>query len=125
MYTAFVMAGRPQSKKAPAFGRNLAAARQARGMTQPQLAETLGMTVKGIDYYERRAKNPNSDFVQKAAKVLKVSVSELLGDQSPKERQPPGPAPKLKRQIEQIQELPKSKQKFVSEFLDTVLQQAQ
>ena len=77
--------------------------------------------MKGIDYYERRAKNPNSDFVQKVAKVLKVSVSELLGDGGPKVRRRPGPAPRLKRQIEQIQHLPKSKQRFVSELLDTVL----
>ncbi|WP_199775610.1 hypothetical protein [Microbulbifer pacificus] len=35
-----------------------------------------------------------------------------------------GPAPKLQRQIEQVALLPKAKQKFVSEMLETVIQQA-
>ncbi|MBI5618404.1 MAG: PIN domain-containing protein [Gammaproteobacteria bacterium] len=35
-----------------------------------------------------------------------------------------GPAPKLQRQIERIQELPKPKQRFVMEMLETVLAQA-
>ncbi|RKZ06981.1 transcriptional regulator [Candidatus Fermentibacteria bacterium] len=121
VYTAFVMAGRPPSKEAPTFGQNLAAARRARGLTQPQLADMLDMTVKGIDYYERRAANPNSEFVRRSAKVLKVSVAELIGEEPSLEKQRPGPAPKLKRQIDQIQTLSRSKQKFVSELLDTVL----
>ena len=35
-----------------------------------------------------------------------------------------GPAPKLLKQVEQISQLPKAKQKFVMEMLDTVIQQA-
>jgi hypothetical protein len=35
-----------------------------------------------------------------------------------------GPTPKLQRQLERLSRLPKAKQKFVSEMLDTVLQQA-
>jgi hypothetical protein len=34
-----------------------------------------------------------------------------------------GPAPKLQQQIERIQKLPKSRQRFVMEMLDTVLAQ--
>ena len=120
-YTAFVMAGRPPTKTAPTFGQNLAAARRSRGLTQPQFAKMVGMTGKAIDYYERRAKNPNTEFVRKAAKALKVSVADLIGEEVFPVRQRPGPAPKLKRQIEQIQTLPRTKQRFVSQLLDTVL----
>jgi hypothetical protein len=35
-----------------------------------------------------------------------------------------GPAPKLQQQIERIQRLPRSKERFVTEMLDTVLAQA-
>ena len=35
-----------------------------------------------------------------------------------------GPAPKLQRQMERIQELPKPKQRFVMEMIDTVIAQA-
>lgn len=119
-YTAD-MAGRPPINEAPVFGRNLAARRKARGWTQPQLAEMLGISVDMLTYYERRAKNPTAEFVAKAAAALEVSADELLGH-SVKTSKKPGPPSKLQQQIEQIQRLPRSKQRFVSELLDTVLQ---
>jgi DNA-binding transcriptional regulator YiaG len=39
------MAGRPPTKPAPIFGTNLAALRKARGLSQPQLAEQLGVSL--------------------------------------------------------------------------------
>jgi hypothetical protein len=45
----------------------------------------------------------------------------LLGTSNGKSKR--GPTPKLQRQIEQLQRLPKTKQRFVMEMLDTVLQQ--
>ncbi|WP_234422185.1 hypothetical protein [Sedimenticola thiotaurini] len=36
-----------------------------------------------------------------------------------------GPTPTLQRQIEQISQLPRAKQKFVMEMLDTVIQQTE
>ena len=56
------------------------------------------------------------------AETLAVSVEDLLGQEpQPAKR---GPTPKLQEQLEQLSELPRSKQRFVSEMLDTVLQQA-
>ncbi|MGC2460436.1 MAG: hypothetical protein WA446_05570 [Steroidobacteraceae bacterium] len=54
------------------------------------------------------------------AETLTVSLEELIGkkDVQPAKR---GPAPKLQQQIERIQRLPRSKQRFVIEMLDTVL----
>jgi len=51
-----------------------------------------------------------------------VSVGELLGEQ-PKNGKP-GPVPKLQKQLEAVSDLPKPQQQFVSQFLDTVLNQA-
>lgn len=120
-YTADAMAGRPAQKDAPPFGQRLSATRKARGLTQQQLAELLDMTVKGIDYYERRARNPSSEFVQRAADALGVAVTELLGENRRGPQRKRGPSPKLQRQLEEIHRLPKAKQRFVSELLDTVL----
>ncbi len=55
--------------------------------------------------------------------TLAVSLEELIGkkDVQPAKR---GPAPKLQQQIERIQRLPRAKQRFVIEMLDTVLAQA-
>jgi hypothetical protein len=54
--------------------------------------------------------------------VLAVTVEELVGVPAPAGRR--GPAPKLLQQVERIQRLPKSKQRFVMEMIDTVLVQA-
>ena len=51
-----------------------------------------------------------------------MSLEELLGEESKAGKR--GPAPKLQRQMERIQELPKPKQRFVMEMLDTVIAQA-
>lgn len=51
-----------------------------------------------------------------------MPVEELLGENAKPGKR--GPAPKLQRQIEQLQRLPKTKQRFVMEMLDTVLQQS-
>jgi hypothetical protein len=55
--------------------------------------------------------------------VHRPVTEELIGkkDVQPAKR---GPAPKLQQQIERIQRLPRSKQRFVIEMLDTVLAQA-
>jgi len=115
------MAGRPPTKEAPEFGRRLAAIRKERGLTQPQFAELLEMTPKGIDYYERRAKNPSFEFVQKASEALGLTPDELMGVEAPKSKS--GPSPKLQKQLEQIQQLPRSKQRVVSQLLEAFLSQ--
>jgi transcriptional regulator with XRE-family HTH domain len=120
VYTATIMAGRPPIKEAPPFGKRLSEARRAKGLSQSELANLLGVSAKAVDYYERRARNPSVDFVSKAAEALSVSFEDLVGA-ADKRTQKPGPSKKLLRQLEQIQSLPKSKQRFVSELLDTVL----
>ena len=56
------------------------------------------------------------------SKVLGVPVEELLGAESQPAKR--GPTPKLQRQLEQRSQLPRSQQRFASQMLDTVLQQA-
>lgn len=121
LYTGETMAGRPPTKEAPEFGRRLASIRKERGLTQPQLADLVDMSSKAIDYYERRAKNPSFDFVQKVSDALGLSPDELMGVEAPKGKS--GPPPKLQKQLEQIQKLPRSKQRVVSQLLEAFLSQ--
>jgi transcriptional regulator with XRE-family HTH domain len=110
------MAKRSRKKSTPEFGRRVAAARRERGMTQSQLGNVLGISQKMIDYYERRASNVTADILKRLSNVLGVSSDELLGINSKKAK--PGPKSKLRRQIEQIEQLPKAKQQAISEILD-------
>jgi hypothetical protein len=70
-----------------------------------------------------RWRDPVERGVRAVSETLAVSLEELIGkkDVQPAKR---GPAPKLQQQIERIQRLPRAKQRFVIEMLDTVLAQA-
>ena len=114
------MAGRPPTKEAPDFGKRLSLIRRQRGLTQQQLADLAGVTRKMVDYYERRAVNVRTDTLMSLSKALGMSVDALLGLESPKPK--PGPKSRLERQMLEVSKLPRSKQQFVSQFLDTVLQ---
>jgi hypothetical protein len=57
------------------------------------------------------------------AKRLMVSLEELFGEGQQAGRSKRGPVPKWQQQIEAISQLPKARQRFVSQMLETVLTQ--
>ena len=118
-YTLDAMAGRPPTKEATDFGKRVAAARQQRGLTQRELADRIGVSLRMMEYYERRAQNVKSDVIKQLAAALNVSADDLLGIDTPKNK--PGRKSKLTRQIEQVEELPRSRQHFVAQVLDQLL----
>ena len=119
-YNPDPMAGRPPTKEAPPFGQRLAELRKRNGLSQTQFAKLIASTQKAVDYYERRAKNPTAEVVQKAASVFGVSVDELLGIK-PLRQAKPGPTSKLHQKIDQIANMPRSTQQYVLQFLDQVI----
>ncbi|RZA13341.1 MAG: hypothetical protein EOP02_28515 [Proteobacteria bacterium] len=58
------------------------------------------------------------------AHTLAVSLEELIGEPSTPAARKRGPAPALQRHMERISALPKAKQKFVLQVLNSVLQLA-
>mgnify|MGYP001800835464 CR=1 FL=1 len=123
-YNAADMAGRPPTKQAPQFGQQLALFRKERGYSQQQLADLLDTTRPNIAYYERAAKNPTLEFIQRCADVLEVSVSDLLTEDvesaTPRKR---GPKSALERSFEQISKLPRSKQQEILKVVDALVAQ--
>jgi transcriptional regulator with XRE-family HTH domain len=105
------------------LGARIAALRKDQGMTQVQLAEVLELTQQMVASYEVGRRRVPVSLLPQIAETLAVSLEELIGkkDVQPAKR---GPAPKLQQQIERIQRLPRAKQRFVIEMLDTVLAQA-
>jgi transcriptional regulator with XRE-family HTH domain len=118
------MAGRPTNKPAPSFGARLATLRKSLGLTQPQLAEMLGISPAMLAYYERKATNPTAEFVKKAAEVLNTSVDDLLGHAA-KPLRKSGPPSQLEHRLQAIRQLPREKQKLVLRFLDSFLRDTQ
>lgn len=105
------------------FGQRVAALRKARGLTQSDLGELLGFDQTAIASYEVGRRRIPLSLLGPLAQALRVSVAELIEEPEPSGKR--GPTPKLQRQIEQVGQLPKAKQKFVSEMLETVLQTAE
>lgn len=106
------------------MGQRIARLRKEQDITQVQLAETLGIAQQTLAHYEVGRLRVAVVMLPTLAKALSVSVEELLGETSTLGRGKRGPASKLEQQLEQIAQLPKAKQRFVMEMLDTVLQQA-
>ena len=104
-----------------ALGQRMAAARKASGLTQVQLAEVLGIAQQTLAHYEMGRLRVAVALLPPLARALGVTVEDLMGEETPPARR--GPAPKFQQQIERIQKLPRAKQRFVLEMLNTVLAQ--
>ena len=113
---------RKLSKPRPRQGSHLAALRQAAGLTQTELAKLVGDTQRNIAYWEQAEKPPRSDIVPKLAKVLGVSVEQLLGI-SPLADRRPGPVGKTQRAFEEVARLPRSQQDKIVEIVDALVDQ--
>jgi transcriptional regulator with XRE-family HTH domain len=105
------------------LGARVAERRKTQNITQVQLAELLNVSQQTVTAYEVGRRRMPLSALPVIARYLGVSVEELLGDDAAAARKR-GPAPKLQQQIERIQQLPRTQQKFVMQMLDTVLAQA-
>jgi transcriptional regulator with XRE-family HTH domain len=95
--------------------------RQAKGWTQEQLAEKIGISQKQVSAYERGTYNPSTEVLLKLAEALDVSLDYLVferNDQNPnseiKDRE-------LIRYFGAIDNLGEKDRRTVKEILDLVL----
>jgi transcriptional regulator with XRE-family HTH domain len=105
------------------LGERIARLRREHGITQVQLAEALGVSQQTMQSYEVGRRRIPVSALPTVALTLSVSLEELFGQGKQPARSKRGPASKLEQQIEAISKLPKARQRFVSEMLDTVLAQ--
>ncbi len=105
------------------LGARIAKRRKELGITQAQLGTLLGYSQQQIASFELGRSRVPLSLLPTLARSLSLSAEEVLGH--PREQaNRRGPAPKLAQQMERIQRLPRAKQRFVVEMLDTVLAQA-
>lgn len=103
------------------LGERLRAARKGHDMTQVELAERLDIPQQTLARYEiGESRIPIATLIA-MAQVLRFSLDDMLMGRSPQGRSKRGPASKLELQIEAVSRLPKSKQRFISEMLEAVL----
>lgn len=61
------------------FGKRLAEAREARGMTQSHLARVMATSASVILRYEKCGQLPRTDKLYELCEILKVSADWLMG----------------------------------------------
>lgn len=105
------------------LGRRIAERRKAMDITQVELAATLGVAQQTMAHYEGGVSRIAVALLPPLAAALTTTVEDLIGSPAQRLAGKRGPAPKLQQQLEQVSQLPKAQQKFVSQMLDTVLQQ--
>ncbi len=105
------------------LGKRVAALRKETNITQVQLAQMLEVSQQMVAAYEAGTRKIPASTLPLLAKMFAVSLEELTGlEKLPAKR---GPASILQRQIEQIGLMPRTKQKFIIEMLDALIQQQQ
>jgi transcriptional regulator with XRE-family HTH domain len=104
------------------LGARIAQLRKEQGITQVQLAEWLNVSQQTVNAYEVGRRRMAVSALPIIAKLLGVSLEELIGE--PPKPGKRGPTPKLQQQMERIHQLPKAQQKFVIMMLEGVLSQA-
>lgn len=101
------------------FGERLSKLRKARGLTQIQLADALGVTQRVITYYENESAQPPGALLVDLAKALRVSTDEILGLKPMKEKTSAKTARLLKR-LQRVERLPPADQRAVLKLVDAL-----
>ena len=105
-------------KPRTAFGERLAAARIRAGLTQAELGAKIAMSQRGIANWEIRTNSsPNPEQIARLAKVLDVTVEELVCGDAENIRQKPGPHGKLLKLFHEVTDLPRRQREDVVEVL--------
>ena len=66
------------------FNENLRTARERKGLSQKDMAESIGVAKSTYSLYESGNREPNVQTIKKIADILNVSADELLGiDEEP------------------------------------------
>ena len=61
------------------LGKRLRALRKARGLTQQELGELLGVSASAVGMYEQGRREPDLATLVKLADIFGVSVDHLIG----------------------------------------------
>jgi len=103
------------------LGKRIAALRKEMKLTQTQLANQVKTSQQLIAAYESSSRKIPVPILAKMAQLFAVPMDELIGaKEGPAKR---GPASMLQRQMEQIAQMPRAKQKLAMDMLEAIIQQ--
>jgi transcriptional regulator with XRE-family HTH domain len=101
------------------FGSRLAELRLARGLTQRELGEAVGISNRMVAYYERQNGSPSVTLLQRLADALGVTVDELCNGRGAK---PPAPRNlRLVARLRRVEELRPAERRQVLQMIDALV----
>jgi transcriptional regulator with XRE-family HTH domain len=103
-------------KRSP-FGARLFSLRKARGTSQKELGEKVGLSLRMVSYYERDTQGPPVAVLIKMANALGVTPGYLLGDKSQK-IESEKTSPLLKKRFDTLKQLPPKEQKTILHMIE-------
>jgi transcriptional regulator with XRE-family HTH domain len=106
--------------KRSAFGERLFKIRKARGITQQELGEKIGVTKRVIASYESTKNSPSPDIIKKIAKILNVTTSHILGE-SPLKTIKSDIKPSVRKYVDALQKLPPKDQKAIFHMIELAI----
>jgi len=110
---------------AASFGAKLRRLRSARGLTQEELGQKVGLSNRMVAYYEIQGGTPSAVLLAKFARVLGVSLDELMDGAG---RGPTGETPRtpsdlrLWRKLRQVRSLPERDRRAVLQLIDSLVE---
>ena len=108
-------------KPSSPFAERLVAVRQARGLSQVELARRIGGTQRAISYYEVEATFPPAEAIIKLAKALRVSTDELMGLRRLKEESKDQEDQRLWKKFRQARLLPEKDQRAIARMINSLV----
>jgi transcriptional regulator with XRE-family HTH domain len=90
--------------------------RKAKGMSQQQMADAIGLHVTQIKRYEAGQTQPSLDALKKIAIALGVSTDSLLFEANER-----GPDDDLRLQFDVISRMPKKERQIIRELIDGMI----
>jgi transcriptional regulator with XRE-family HTH domain len=107
--------------KAVSFGKKMRECRDAKGISQSELARQLGTNHSIIGKYERDEVKPTIDVVKKIANILDTTVGYLLGES---EETNLLKDPSMLKRLNDINDLPEKDKDCILYTLDGLLRDA-
>lgn len=104
-------------------GKRLAQMRKRRGLTQVELGNLLNISQRMVAYYENDAKKIPTQLLPKLAKILGVSLEELLGGGELPIVEAPKADKRLLKQLEKLEKLSVRDRRMVLRMIDTLAAQ--
>jgi len=103
------------------LGPRLRELREARGLSQRELADLAGIDVMQVNRYERGMHLPSLETTVKLARLFEVPTDELLGTSSARSKPAEIRNIKLQQRFRILDKLPRADQDVVLQLVDAVI----